>query len=194
VRRSSGSGEDPEDIVWGLAHTAERRERLLAEGRRLSHVGFAASIWTWWPFKPDPPDEIETRLLVLRPRAFAGARFEEVDRLDLLVPDRTLMLTTPELYERQQLSVSAFLANRGSSSHRSYYEPTCGRTALCNQEHPVGYDLALDAPWSEVDPSQGHVSDSNASSGDDDVRSPTERSFLGGVTAIFAAVGHRRCA
>jgi hypothetical protein len=110
------TNEDPKDVLAGAAYLGRRRATLFKRRPATADLEFALSIFTWWPFKPDPPSDVEADLYRIRLYAFEGAfrslvgSFKiEFGRLNSLVPDETLMLSKWDLYSKQRLGISAFL-------------------------------------------------------------------------------------
>ena len=99
-------------MIVAASHLGLRRSRLLGTNPSYAELVFALSIFTWWPFKPRAPREVEAQLAAVR-NLIAGLAstidFRILSTLDRLVSDDTLRLSTEQLYARQQLSVMAFL-------------------------------------------------------------------------------------
>lgn len=103
-------GETAEDVMVGGAYLASRRAQAFVNRRPgPADLEFALSIFTWWPFKPDPPEFVEDRLLGIRLRVVEEVRRGDVEYLDRIVPRRTLRLSLWELYSRQQQGIAEFL-------------------------------------------------------------------------------------
>ena len=70
-------GETVEDVMLGGAYLAARRAEAFFNRRPgPADLEFALSIFTWWPFKPVPPEAVEERLLVIRRRVVENVRLE----------------------------------------------------------------------------------------------------------------------
>lgn len=101
--------EKTEAVAVGCARMAARRGDLLGRDPTEEDVAFAASIFTWWPGKPDPASHVESELIDIRSRIFDEMTDENLRRLDSLVPNRTLRMDLESLYAAQRREVRAFL-------------------------------------------------------------------------------------
>jgi hypothetical protein len=101
--------ENIDDVMVGSAYLAARRAGLFGRPPGTGDLEFALSIFTLYPFKPDPPDEVERELVNIRRLHFQGLRSGNVESLDSLVPEETLRLSLWQLYARQGMGVSEFL-------------------------------------------------------------------------------------
>jgi hypothetical protein len=93
VRSQLQHGESLDDVMAGARYLASNRARFL--GRDviididLVHV---LKMWTWWPFKPKMPYELERYLHRIRRIAFRGVAGGDMQRLDAATPNATLLL------------------------------------------------------------------------------------------------------
>lgn len=101
--------EKTEAVAVGCARMAARRGVLLRRDPIEEDVAFAASIFTWWPGKPDPAPHVEAELIDIRSRIFHEMTDENLRWLDSLVPNRTLRMDLASLYAAQRQEVRAFL-------------------------------------------------------------------------------------
>ena len=101
--------ESVADAVAASEYLARRRAELLGREPTQADLEFAASIFCWYPFRTLPPEEIQHQLASIRQGAIAGAAHGDTQRLDEIVPDRTLMVNRNQLAEQQQRGVGEFL-------------------------------------------------------------------------------------
>ena len=64
--------EELDDFLVGCAYLAAERAALLGREGNYEDLVFAMSIWTKWPYKPNPPKAVEKRLLAASPNLFKG--------------------------------------------------------------------------------------------------------------------------
>ncbi len=107
-------GESIDDVIEGGAFLASQRAERAGRTPTRDDLTYALSIFTWWPIKPTPSQEVENVLLQLRPRLFEGAasRLAKGDRMEDLmavVPEDTLLLDDADLHRRQREQVGSFL-------------------------------------------------------------------------------------
>jgi hypothetical protein len=114
IRPSLQEDENAGEVLSGASYLAARRAALLGRPYQADDIHFALAIWTFWPFKPPPPPNIEQQILRLRRVAFRDVAHTnlvaEPSRLQTAVPDETLRLSFDELYARQRRSLNAFLS------------------------------------------------------------------------------------
>jgi alkanesulfonate monooxygenase SsuD/methylene tetrahydromethanopterin reductase-like flavin-dependent oxidoreductase (luciferase family) len=111
------ASESVDDAVAAAEHLARRRAELLGREPTQADLEFAASIFCWYPFRTLPPEEVQHELALIRQGAVAGAARGDTQRLDEIVPDRTLVVNRTEPDKAQVLNV----ADSTSGSTSSYF-------------------------------------------------------------------------
>lgn len=112
------------DVIVGGAYVASLRSAARGGGGKSKSADsadliFALSLFSWWPFMPDPAPQVQEQLVSMRGPLFEGlasGSIFDMERLRTAVPERTLRMDILELYQAQQKDVGAFLGGAGASS------------------------------------------------------------------------------
>lgn len=109
LQESLEPGEDMDDVLATVRHLADRRANALGRETEQADLEFTASILCWYPFKTPPPDDIERQTKKIRSELIPGAAQGRTERIDQVVPDRTLTADQKQLADWQQHGVHEFL-------------------------------------------------------------------------------------
>lgn len=106
--------EELGDCLTGCAHLAARRAQLFDRTGTPEDLAFAMSIFTFYPFKPAPPTEVEDTLHGLRRELFYNfSQLDDESRsshpINDVVPNQTLELDFWQLLDRQRHGPEQFL-------------------------------------------------------------------------------------